>query len=55
MVKKIGPKTSHWHPRRSAKHGWATEGAHVLDEGCAINEPNWERIDGAKEQSDLIE
>ena len=29
--------------------------AHVLDEGCTINEPNWERIDGAKELSDLIE
>ena len=29
--------------------------AHVLDEGCRINEPNWERIDGAKELSDLIE
>ena len=29
--------------------------AHVLDEGCTINEPNYERIDGAKELSDLIE
>ena len=48
MVKKIGPKTRYWDIRGSAKHGWTTDWHMFL-------KPNWERIDGAKELSDLIE
>ena len=41
--------------KRTSKTWLDNRLAHVLDEGCTINEPNWERIDGAKELSDLIE